>query len=107
MSAVGERPVSPFSTTADFGRPEPVMTIRTRCANRKASNLTPGLFAVCLLAGVATMAWADTCEQRCRVGYESAVRFCRGDEGFDAEDLKECLENAQRDYQNCLQDCKG
>lgn len=69
-------------------------------ARKHALLLAGGMFAV-----GSTAAWATTCGDRCEVGYQAAVKFCRGDRGFLPDDLEDCLKQAQRDYEACLDDC--
>lgn len=60
-----------------------------------------------VLASVASAVWAAGCREDCALGLQSAVQACEDNYSEDPKNLADCRENAQREYQACLEDCRG
>lgn len=58
----------------------------------------------CLM--VATAVWAG-CRQDCAVDLNAALQACEVNYKRDPRNLTDCRENAQREYEACLEDCKS
>ena len=52
-------------------------------------------------------AWAD-CKSDCQNDYQSEINSCKDQfsEPDDADDLAECMDDAKKGYESCLEDCE-
>ncbi len=62
-------------------------------------------FSVILLCG--EQAWAD-CKLDCQNDYQSEVSSCRAQfsDPEDVDDLAECMDDAKRGFESCLEGCE-
>ena len=59
-----------------------------------------------LFAMSSAMIWAG-CKSDCHDEYQSEVESChqRYDDPDDADDLRQCIQNAKDDYESCIDEC--
>ncbi len=64
------------------------------------------LLPAALLAMSSAMIWAG-CKSDCRDEYDSEVESChqRYDDPDDADELRQCIQNAKDDYEACIEEC--
>jgi hypothetical protein len=58
------------------------------------------------LAAMATIGWAG-CKGDCKDTYASEIEDCHllHDDPDDADDLKQCIEDAKDAYDSCIEEC--
>ncbi|RPJ05561.1 MAG: hypothetical protein EHM36_08140 [Deltaproteobacteria bacterium] len=68
-------------------------------------KLFMSLIMVVLLISVPN-AWSD-CKSDCLEDYESEINSCKTqyEDPEDADDLRECFENAKSEYDSCIEEC--
>lgn len=64
--------------------------------------LVPGI----LFAIFSAMIWAG-CKSDCRDEYDSTIESCKSsyDDPDDADDLRQCIQNASDEYESCVEEC--
>lgn len=72
----------------------------------KASAKSFRLLLLVVGAMVATAVWAG-CRQDCAVDLEAALQACQVNYKNDPQNMTDCREDARREYQACLEDCKS
>jgi hypothetical protein len=61
-----------------------------------------------LVAMSSAMIWAG-CKSDCRDEYDSAIESCKSryDDPDDADELRQCIQNATDEYESCIEDCNS
>jgi len=61
---------------------------------------------VALFTMSTAMIWAG-CISDCKHEYEAEVESCKSqyDDPEDADDLQQCIQNAEDEYQSCIDEC--
>jgi hypothetical protein len=59
-----------------------------------------------LLAASSVMVWAG-CKSDCRDAYDSEIESCKliYDDPDDADELRQCIQNASDEYESCIEEC--
>jgi len=73
----------------------------------RAGWIAKGVLVMVTLFGASTaLIWAG-CASDCRDDLDSKVASCRSlyDEPDDADDLQQCIQHAQDEYQSCIEEC--
>ena len=80
------------------------MPVKTREYRRCPVKVLLCLMIIVFLYG--SNAWCD-CKSDCQGEYQSDVESCKSNynDPEDADDLKQCLDDAQKQYQECIQEC--
>jgi hypothetical protein len=73
----------------------------------RAGWIAKRVFVMLTLFGASTaLIWAGSVSD-CRDDFDSEVASCRSlyDEPDDADDLQQCIQDAQDEYQSCVEEC--
>ena len=64
------------------------------------------ILPVVLFTMSSAMIWAG-CKSDCRDGYDSEVESCKStyDDPDDADELRQCIQNAKDEYESCIEEC--
>lgn len=64
------------------------------------------ILLVALFGGSLAMVWAG-CKSDCRDEYDSEIESCKSqyDDPEDADELRQCIQNAKDEYESCIDEC--
>jgi hypothetical protein len=73
----------------------------------RAGWIAKRVFVMLTLFGASTALIRAESASDCRDDFDSEVASCRSlyDEPDDADDLQQCIQDAQDEYQSCIEEC--